>query len=348
MNKTEFRKLCVKAITGNIGETEKQEFDKLLAQSDENGIEFEKIKSVWERTATNENQELPDINIEWESLSKRIRLSEKEKENESIFNQILVFTKSLFVPVWKPALAGLFIAVISVAIFLLSNNEEIVGHKTISTLNNDRQTVQLPDGSTVKLNSGSSIVFPDKLTGEKREVKLEGEAFFSVTKNGKPFIITTENARVTVLGTEFNVWTRDEKTKVIVIEGRVNLEQIKAKNENVILSKNQESIITKNSSPSQPQNVNADYLLGWLDNKLVFNRTPLNEIAGELERFYNVKIKLADNDLKNLTLTGSFWNQKADSVLSMICLALNLEFTKTSGSINHEQESYLIKSKINL
>ena len=244
---------------------------------------------------------------------------------------------------WKPALAGLLLVAISVTILLLSNKEEIVRYETISTLNNDRQTVQLPDGSTVKLNSGSLIKFPEKFKDEKREIKLEGEAFFSVTKNGKPFVITTENAKITVLGTEFNVWTRDKKTKVIVKEGRVNLEQIKAKNENVILLKNQESIITENSKPLPPQNVNADYLLGWLNNKLVFNRTPLNEIVGELERFYNVKIKLADNGLKNLTLTGSFGNQKADSVLSMICLALNLKFIKTDSNQNNQVDSYLIK-----
>jgi len=341
MNKTEFRKLCVRAITGNIDESEKQILDKLLAQSEKNMIEFENIKSVWERSAVNENQELPDIDIEWETLNETIRSS--EKENESIFDKILVFTKSLFTPMWKPALAGLFIIVISVAIFFLSNKEEIVKFKTISTLNNDRQTVQLPDGSTVKLNSGSVIKFPDKFPGENREVKLEGEAFFSVTKNGKSFVITTNNARVTVLGTEFNVWTRDEKTKVIVKEGRVNVEQIKVKNENVILSKDQESVITKNSKPSPPENVNADYLLGWLNNKLVFNRTSLNEIAGELERCYNVKIKLENDDLNNLTLTGSFDNQKVDDVINMICLALNLEFVKTDGSLNRQLDSYLIK-----
>jgi len=345
MSKTEFIKFCVKSITGNIEEAEKRELDKLLSQSVENRIEFEKIQSV-----TNENQELPDIDVEWESLNEKIRDVDKEYEKEkgSIFNKILVFTKSLFTPIWKPALAGLFIVAISVTVLLLSNKEEIVTFKTISTLNNERQTVQLPDGSTVKLNSGSSIGFPDKFIGEKREVKLEGEAFFSVTKNGKPFVITTENTRVTVLGTEFNVWTRDEKTKVIVKQGRVNVEQIKTKNENVILSKDQESIIRKNFKPSPPQNVNADYLLGWLDNKLVFNRTPLNEIAGELERFYNVKIELANDDLGNLTLTGSFENQKVESVLNMICLALNIEFTKTVEIINHEQKSYLIKSKNNL
>jgi transmembrane sensor len=345
MNKTKFRKLCVKAITGNIDEAEKRELDKLLAQSNESRIEFEKVKSVWERSATNKNLELPDIDVEWESLNKRIRLSEKKNEKESIFNKIIVFTKSLFTPMWKPAFAGLFIAIISVTILLLSSKEEIARYKTISTLNNDRQTVQLPDGSMVKLNSGSSIEFPKIFKDGKREVKLGGEALFSVTKNGKPFVIITENARITVLGTEFNVWTRDEKTKVIVKNGRVNLEQIKAKNENVILSKNQESIIIKNSKPSPPKNVNADYLLGWLDNKLVFNRTPLNEIAGELERFYNVKIKLVDNGLKNLTLTGSFKNQKVDSVMNMICLALNLKFIKTDKKQNNQVDSYLIDFK---
>ena len=341
MNKTEFRKLCVKAITGNIGETEKRDLDKLMTKSDENRIEFEKIKSVWERSTINENPELPDIDYEWQALNEKLRLSENEEE--SIFKKILVFTKSLFTPMWKPALAGLLVVIISAAILLLSNKDEIVKFKTISTLNNDRQTVQLPDGSTVKLNSGSSIKFSDKFIGENREVKLEGEAFFSVTKKGKSFVITTNNARVTVLGTEFNVWTRDEKTKVIVKEGRVNVEQIKVKNENVILSKDQESVITKNSKPSPPENVNADYLLGWLNNKLVFNRTSLNEIAGELERCYNVKIKLENDDLNNLTLTGSFDNRKVDDVINMICLALNLEFVKTDGSSYRQLDSYLIK-----
>jgi len=347
MNKTELRRLYVKSITGNLDEAEKRELDMLLAQSDVNRIEFEKIKSVWERSAIDKKVEMPDIDYEWESLTEKIRKvnEEKEYEKESIFNKILVFTKSMFKPMWKPALAGLFIVAISLTVLLLPGKEELANFKTITTLNNDRQTIQLPDGSTVKLNSGSSIEFPDKFTGEKREVKLEGEAFFSVTKNGKPFVITTDNARVTVLGTEFNVWTRDEKTKVIVREGRVSFEQIMANNENVILSKNQESIITKSSKPSAPENVNADYLLGWMDNKLVFNRTSLNEIVGELERFYNVKVALEDNKLSDLSLTGSFEDPEVDNVLNMICLALGLEHSKIDNKIDQKQESYLIKSK---
>ena len=171
----------------------------------------------------------------------------------------------------------------------------------------------------------------------KVSVSLKGEAYFSVAKNGKPFTITTENAKITVLGTKFDVLTRDENTRVVVNEGRVSFSP-KMNLEGVYLSKNQMSIINKNSEPTKPKDVDSDFFLSWMKGDMVFYRTPLNEISGDLKRRFNINISLKSDTLKKYTLTGSFKNNNADSTLSMICLALGLDFEK-------QNDSYIIKAK---
>ena len=73
-------------------------------------------------------------------------------------------------------------------------------------------------------------------------------------------------------------------------------------------------------------------MLGWLDGKIVFSNTSLSEIIQELERNYNVNVSLDNDSLSNYNLTGSFDEEKIDTVLSKICLALNLKYIQENNS----------------
>jgi ferric-dicitrate binding protein FerR (iron transport regulator) len=197
----------------------------------------------------------------------------------------------------------------------------------VGTGNKETKEILLSDGSLVKLNNGSNIQYLEKFDSKIREVKLNGEAFFSVTKNSTPFVVITENAKISVLGTKFDVCVRGEKTQVVVKEGKVNLVQ-KENDAGVYLTKGQSSCVAKNANPDSPKEIDADYMLGWMNGKLVFNQTPLTEIVDELERFYDVTISIEGNNVTANTLTGSFKNRDVDSALTMICLTMNLNFEK--------------------
>ena len=340
MDIKQFQKLCVKKLTGNLEEEEKVILDNWLSQSSEYKKEFEKIESVWNQSAPNKIQSMPNVDSEWMALYNRLGLNKAEHTSKELFlDRIYFYFQLVFAPKWKATFGGAFVVILLAASFFIWNGRDFKPQvKLIATGNKELKEVQLPDGSIVKINNGSSIQFPEKFDENIREVKLNGEAFFSVIKNSHPFVVVTNNAKVTVLGTKFDVCSRGDKTEVVVKEGKVKLTQKERNDNGVYLLKGQASSVMQNFDPGLPEEVNTDYLLGWMSGKLVFDETPLSEIVAELERFYDVPISVENSKLNSYTLTGSFKNRDVDSVLTMICLTLNLDFEK-------QQDRYLIKSK---
>jgi transmembrane sensor len=240
---------------------------------------------------------------------------------------------------FKPAFAGIIaILLLVVSVYIVNNNENTPRLKTVATMSKEHKEVHLPDGSVVLLNGDSRITYVDNFNENTREVNLKGEAFFSVTKDGRPFIVETENAKTTVLGTKFNVRSFEEKTEVFVKEGKVKVKQNNSTDGSVELTKGQFSTVVKDEPPASPKKIEP-YVLSWIDGKLEFNKTRLTEIADELQRFYNTKISIENNDdLKNYTLTGSFDHQEIDTLLAMICTALDIDFEK-------QNNGYILRSK---
>jgi len=320
MNIKQYRKLCVKEITGNINETEKKILDSWLNESVENRNEYEKIKSIWIETAPNEIPFTLDSDSGWLALNSKL---EQDKIELVVKNSASHGRYSFIRPALRPVLAGTIAILLLFLSIYIMNREAPLQFKTITTLDKEHKEIKLPDGSTALLNGSSQVKFLENFDEGSREINLKGEAFFSVSKNGSSFIVRTGNARTTVLGTKFNIRAYDEKTEVFVKEGKVSLQQSKLNDESVVLSKGQ-------FSPC---------VLGWIDGKLVFNQTPLTEIVDELERFYNTQVSIEESsNLKNQTLSGSFSNQEIDNVLNMICTALDLDFER-------QDEGYIIKSK---
>ena len=341
MNIDQYKELCIKKITGNISEEEKLTLERWLTLSDENENEYRKLKEIWNASEGPDFSGSVDVNIEWIKLNDKLRIFENNKRvKESFFRQVFPAFPKL-----KPILLTLSILLLAlIGIYLFNRNVPESQLNLIITANKEQKNIRLPDGSFVYLNSSSSIEFLSQSNGsnnifknEERKVKLKGEAYFSVTRNNHPFIITTENAVITVLGTKFDVLSGDRRTRVVVKEGNVKVEQKKVF-KSVYLSKNQLCTVVKNSEPSKPENVDPGYFLGWMKGNLVFYHTPLNEIKQEFEKFYNIKVTVTDDSLDKLTLTGSIKNSSADSSLSMVCLALGLDFQKQNGS-------YIIKTK---
>jgi ferric-dicitrate binding protein FerR (iron transport regulator) len=335
-----FKQLCIKAITDNINESEKELLNKCLAECIENKIEFDKIKSIWTNTAQTETLQIPDIDTGWNDLENKLNLSEGNyPAKDSILDKINNSIKPFLTLNWKPAFGIALVVLCIIAGFLIFNKEESnLKFITISTINKEHKQIDLPDGSTAYLNSNSNIKYLEIFDDKVRRIYLQGEAYFSVIKDKRPFIISTDNAMITVIGTKFNVYSRDEKTRIIVKEGRVSVAPSKTNTNGIVLSDGQQSIINKDLNPTSPQKVDPEFLLGWMEGNLVFNQTPLYEIAAELKRQYNIDVRIKEDNLKQYTLTGSFNKIGIDSVLNMICLSLDVEYEKG-------KEGYLIKTK---
>ncbi len=327
-NLKKYRNLCVKAISGNIDENEKALLKLWLDTSEQNKDEFDKIKKIWDNSLIYGNVDALGLEEDWRKLEEEIRRSSASSGREKRLNLE-----------WKPILAFSTAVIIIAGIFLFRNDIGLTPIKIIEvTAGRQQKQIRLSDGSDVILNYGSSLKYPESFKGDKHEVILSGEAFFSVKKSEHPFIVKTENAMTTVLGTKFDVWSRNAQTRVYVEKGIVKVSAQKENNGSVRLTKNQLSIVTGDLTPTKPKEVNAEFLKGWTDGNLVFENTHLKEISEELARYYNTPVTLKNDSLNVNTLTGSFKKMSVDSVLSMICLALDLKYSKQNGG-------YLIEAK---
>ncbi len=184
----------------------------------------------------------------------------------------------------------------------------------------------LHDGTEVWLNSGTSLTYPNQFKG-KREVFLEGEAFFKVTKNKRlPFFVETDKLQVKVLGTSFNLsaYEEDKSHSLILIEGKVNLNKHNGQFLTE-LSPGEMAIIEDRAI--RIKEVETSYYSSWIDGKLVFSCAPLVDIAKKLERSYNVKIQFENKELEGIQFTGTFLKYKPiEQILQAIKIIVPIDY----------------------
>lgn len=206
---------------------------------------------------------------------------------------------------------------------------------TVEVPNAELATVNLPDGTTITLNSGSELSYSRLYNITGRAVMLTGEGYFEVESDpDDPFIVTTRNSSVKVLGTEFNLSDWDlksgDKVKVAVTEGTVEFSK-KNGNELLILNENESAIINK-SSEVIPSTVELNKMTAWLFNNIAFQNETLISAFGILERRFDVKIDL-DKDLAadQESITAFYHDPKdPESIIQDICTIKGLSYQKTS------------------
>lgn len=190
----------------------------------------------------------------------------------------------------------------------------------------EKRFLILPDGTKITLNSCSSISYPDRFEGKERRVILDGEAFFEVAKNDeKPFIINTNKFDVKVLGTEFNVkaYNSDVKQSVNVHSGKV---QVDLQEATLRLTSDEQvdiNTVTKDYTKFKGKKAIASWRVG----NLQFNRTPIKDIANELERVYDVKVTFEKGQQFDNLITGEHYNADLKSVLQALSLTSNIQYT---------------------
>ncbi|MEI6276216.1 MAG: FecR domain-containing protein [Prolixibacteraceae bacterium] len=169
--------------------------------------------------------------------------------------------------------------------------------------------IQLPDGTKVFLNAGSRLVYPEIFTGKTREVLLVGEAFFDVKHDKQhPFIVQTDDFRVKVLGTRFNLsaYPTDNIVETVLAEGKISMEKNDAGvfEKAIELSPNQLASFNRTTKETNIKIVDTDNYILWTEGLLKFESTDLSRITKRLERFYNVRFQYAEPLLGGLRISG--------------------------------------------
>lgn len=194
-----------------------------------------------------------------------------------------------------------------------------------------RTVVQLSDGSKVHLNYGSKLKYPQVFSGDTREVKLSGEGYFKVAHNpDKPFIVNTGKLNVKALGTVFNVlaYPYNDVIETTLINGKVVLEQNDAAgNSKAIGTMEPGQHVNYNIKTSVVSSIIGDVekYIAWKDGKLIFEDTPIVEVAEKLSRMFNVEIKLSDA-IKEHTYTVTFIDEPIFQILDLMTIATPISY----------------------
>ena len=170
-----------------------------------------------------------------------------------------------------------------------------------------RSSVVLSDGTKVILNAGTTLSYPAAFVSGQREVKVNGEAFFEVSHDKEhPFIVSAENVKVKVLGTKFNVkaYDDDDNIEVTLAEGKVGV-GLDTKNLIQIMP-GQQIKYMKASHRFIKREVRLQSYTAWVCGKFYFTNYPLEKIAKQLERSFNVRIQILGDDLRKAAFTGDF------------------------------------------
>jgi|SRR5690554_2817991 len=237
------------------------------------------------------------------------------------------------------------VAVVAVLFFMLGISLHLLRDYSPQELivmvgNGQKASVQLPDGSHVRLNSASELrYFPD--FGKKnRTVKLVGEAYFDVQSNpDNPFIVLThDDLQVKALGTKFNIksYPNDEQITGTLIEGKIEVS-------NPLLSEvlnpyDRITYHTKEMTFSRSHIDNVEEAVFWMTDQFVFDKETLENIAKMLERTYNVTISFASPDIKEIQYSGKIKNNSIKNVLNIITVVSPVQYAITESHITFSKK----------
>lgn len=164
--------------------------------------------------------------------------------------------------------------------------------------------IKLDDGTKVWVNAETKLKYPVAFVGDRREVVLEGEAFFDVAKNEKPFIVKTSFGDVRVLGTAFGIsaYASEPESYTTLVRGKVSVEREGIKPVVILPG---EQVVTFKDGKMIKQEVDVEEFVGWKDGIYVFKEKSLGEIMKTLERWYNISVDFQEKSLVDLPFTGN-------------------------------------------
>ena len=229
--------------------------------------------------------------------------------------------------------AAILVVFAAIAITYYFTDSSSKADDLISLMASDKvELVELPDQSKIWLRPGSSITYDKSFT--EREIILNGEGYFDVTKGKGSFEVKTNTFSVKVLGTEFLIDEGSSKSKVVVTEGLVS---VRSKNRTEEVEIGKAAIMDHDKGSLDVIEQDDPNALSWKTGKFVFNNTQLEKVIGYLNGYYGNKVQIKGN-LKSCKVSGSFNQLPLSEVVNEISLILSLDVKKN-------QETYILSGK---
>lgn len=212
-------------------------------------------------------------------------------------------------------------------IFLMLGSAFFIGFysKTVSTGAGEMANLVLPKGSEVVLNAETSLKYKPLMWIFRRDVGLEGEAWFEVS-SGSKFTVTSEPGQTSVLGTSFNIYSRKGAYEVSCYTGRVLVGSAISGKE-VILEPEQKVIISNEGEPLLREEPSVSPDRDWRKGYFRFTSTPVTRVFDEIARQYGIDINGTES--MDLVYTGNFSKeQDVNEVMKLVCRAFGIDFVK--------------------
>lgn len=317
--------LLLAYIKQDIGEADAAIVEAWIQSKPEHALYIAQCKEVWEQTGLLLPKPVAvDVSAAWQKMSSRIDTYETEKRSGTIRQ----FNPRMFLRI----AAIILIPLVVLSLYYIFNSkqtvQEIVAvHTTISDT--------LVDGSAIDIAPDSKIEVSD-FEAPIREVRMQGEVFFSVAKNQeKPFIVKTENTEIRVVGTKFNVISRANmpEIEVIVESGKVLFFAVNQTDTAMVtLEAGDKGVYNKQTRQLTKLQAQEGVDLFWNNKTLLFQKTKLRDVVRMLEKNYNVEITIASKELETMRFSSTFQNQSIDTILWIMGTTLDFTCTKQNNT----------------
>lgn len=322
MDNQSIESLLVKYFTARASNEEEEIIKAWINQSKENKHSFEAYQKLWK-----DSKHL--------TLGRKIDVESALKHSKTHipeFNR-----KTRWLSYWKQAAAVLVLSVLVSSAYhffsQLNTYTEQAIYQEVKAAYGTQTQLQLADGTTVWLNAGSRLSFPTSFKNQdQRKVKLIGEGFFEVTKDSKhPFIVSTSELDIKVLGTSFNVNAYESENEITVAlkEGKVSLLKTTNGGSKQILDLSPREVASYQLNTNQilhSKEADLKRYTAWREGLIVFFDDPVEKVVSRLENWYNIEIEVDDKELLKEHITGTFNDNSLEQVLHFLSLMSPVDY----------------------
>ncbi|QDH81344.1 DUF4974 domain-containing protein [Echinicola soli] len=277
-----------------------------------------------------------------EGMEERVKRSIHRKITASI--QVPARQKAVLVRQWLK-IAAVFVVLVTAGWGFWTLSGDATPQQALivkSTDANQRARITLPDGSVVQLNVNTTLIYPENFDDGQRLVKLDGEAFFEVTRDSlRPFLVRSGGLQTKVLGTSFNVNAyRGEREMVTVKSGKVQVAVKGSPGQAVHLVPDEAAFYQETTASLKKGPFDADQVIGWKSGRLDFDMVPFEEVVQTLERYYHTEVTLKNYQKGSCMIKASYENNGLNFILSGLQLLVDFEYQRNEdNSITIEYQS---------
>ncbi len=329
--------LAAKYLAGELSARERADFDAWLSENPDRTAQMASLT----RAFGSSTMPAVDVDRAWSTVSARMdasqpaiasRIARRElapRPRSRSFSRPQKRAVYWALPVLAAAAVAAFL-VPSIRSAIFSHTPSAAEFRTIATATGERRAVVLAQGIGVILGPSTSLDIGPETSG-KRTVRLNGEAYFTVTHDrGRRLYVRTASALIEDIGTAFDVRALAGKarTDVAVLEGVVALRSAQGPTSDTVVNVSAGSMGTVEGAapPSLAPGVRSDDLLAWTHGQLAFHDAPLSEVALELNRWYGLQVSISDLSLATRTLSARFAGESPETVLNVIARTLGISY----------------------